>query len=59
MTQTREDLLTRMIRIYGMESPIIIDFAALLENTDIPDELLEAVVVSHEDRPITEEEEEE
>lgn len=59
MTQTREDLLTRMIHIYGMESPIIIDFAALLEDTDIPDELLEAVVVSHEDRPITEEEEEE
>lgn len=58
MTQTREDLLTRMIHIYGMESPVIIDFAALLENTDIPDELLEAVVVSHEDRPITEEEEE-
>ena len=59
MTQTREDLLTRMIHIYGMESPVIIDFAALLENTDIPDELLEAIVVSHEDRPITKEEEEE
>lgn len=43
-----ENLITRMIRIYGYEHPAVIQFCALAENTQFPVNLLEVIVNSHE-----------
>lgn len=51
----REQLLDRMIRIYGFEHPIVIDFAKLIES-DISTESLRAMVECHEACPYVEEE---
>lgn len=51
MTEKREELLTRMIRIYGMEHEVVIRFARFLENPKLDDELLEILVESHEQKP--------
>ena len=54
----REELLTRMIRIYGFEHEVVIEFARLMENDSFSDEMLEAIVKAHEENPqVTEEEE--
>ena len=50
----REKLIDRMIRIYGFENPIVIEFCGLCENwedTNEKDKLLEAIVKSHEECP--------
>lgn len=50
----REQLIDRMIRIYGFENPIVIEFCRLCENwedTNEKDRFLEAIVKSHEEFP--------
>ena len=51
MTEKREELLTRMIRIYGMEYEAVIMFAKLIENPKFDEELLETLVECHEQNP--------
>ena len=51
MTEKREELLTRMIRIYGMEHEVVIMFAKYIENPKFDEELLETLVESHEQNP--------
>lgn len=51
MNAKRENLIDRMIRIYGFENPIVIDFCRLCESTIITDKDLEVVVQSHEEHP--------
>ena len=48
----REELLTRMIRIYGFEHEEVINFAELMES-NISDKHLEILVECHEEYPIT------
>lgn len=48
MNAHRENLVNRMIRIYGYEHPAVIRFCELAENTNFPEALLEAMVNSHE-----------
>ena len=58
----REKLIDRMIRIYGFENPIVIEFCRLCENwedTNEKDRFLEAIVKSHEEFPQLDTEEEE
>ena len=58
----REKLIDRMIRIYGFENPIVIEFCKLCEvwgNTEDMDRLLEFIVMSHEEHPEFNSEEEE
>lgn len=53
----REKLLDRMIKIYGMEDPIVVDFARLCETYptgDFPDRCLEVLVEAHEAKPVYE-----
>lgn len=42
----KEELLSRMIRLYNMEHPIVIEFAELMDV--LPQELLLVLVESHE-----------
>lgn len=44
----REELLTRMIKLYGFEHEAVIQFAKLMENDAVGDESLLLVVESHE-----------
>ena len=56
----REQLLNRMIRIYGFEHELVIEFASMVENEEAyKTEILEALVKCHEAHPQLEEEEEE
>ena len=58
----REQLIDRMIRIYGFENPIIIRFCKLCEVWDDTEEMnrsLEMIVKSHEKYPNYNNEEEE
>lgn len=51
MTEFRENLLTRMIHIYGFEHEITIKYANILEKvpqTPTDDRALEIIVESHE-----------
>lgn len=59
MSNFRNDLLSRMINIYGFEHPIVIHFCNLCEeypDIDVYDLTLETLVKSHEENPIIEEE---
>ena len=50
----REKLIDRMIRIYGFENPIVIEFCRLCEkweDTNEKDRFLEVIVKSHEEFP--------
>lgn len=58
MTTYRENLLDRMIRIYGFEHEIVIEFARLME-TEMSDHDLETIVKAHEEFPVFDDEEEE
>ena len=58
----REKLIDRMIRIYGFENPIVIEFCRLCEiweDTNEKDRFLEVIVKSHEEFPQFDNEEEE
>lgn len=54
MNPMRENLIDRMIRIYGFEHPAVIRFAKLCErweDTEINDTILRLAVESHEKYP--------
>ena len=58
----REKLIDRMIRIYGFENPIVIEFCKLCEvweDIEDRDHLLEVIVKSHEEFPQFDDEDEE
>lgn len=54
---TREEMLTRMIRLYGFEHEAVIQFAQLI-TTKISDETLETIVKCHEEHLLWEAEDE-
>lgn len=61
MNAMRENLLDRMIRIYGFENDIVIQFAELCEryaDNAINDKMLTVLVEAHEASPILDDEEE-
>lgn len=43
-------LIDRMIRIYGFENPIVIDFCKIVETFDY--KTLETIVKAHEEYPV-------
>ena len=45
---TKDELLTRMIHLYGFESPITIQFARLMER-DVDINVLRTLVKAHEE----------
>ena len=50
----REELMNRMIRLYGFENPITIDFCQLCEkwpNTEAYDSALAVLAKCHEEAP--------
>ena len=56
-----EQLIERMIHIYGFENPIVIEFCKLCEawkDIEDRDRLLEVIVISHEAYPQLDSEEE-
>lgn len=53
MSEFRESLLTRVIHLYGFESPYTLEFAELLSEPDLSDVCLEALVSAHEAYPMT------
>ena len=60
MTDFRKALLDRMIRLYGFEHPLVVQFAVSCEGYTSPelsplwDNILENLVELHEARPYTE-----
>ena len=48
----REQLLDRMIKIYGFEHEIVIEFARMCESDNFTDKDLEVIVEAHEANPI-------
>lgn len=60
MNTTREKLIDRMIRIYGFEHALVIQFAELCErctNGATNDKKLTILVEAHEANPVLDEEE--
>lgn len=58
MTNFRENLLDRMIAIYGLENPIVIEFCRLCEkweDNEWNDKVLRYLVEAHEADPYREE----
>ncbi len=55
---TREEMLTRMIRLYGFEHEVVIQFSWLMARPQISDETLETIVKCHEEYPLWENEDE-
>lgn len=56
----REQLMDRMIRIYGFENEIVIQFCEMcekMENNEWNDKCLETLVKCHEESPYNEDEE--
>lgn len=56
MTEFREKLIDRMAAIYGLESPVTVDFARMCEDWgSVPmfDRSLEVLVASHEVDPLS------
>ena len=54
MTTYRENLIDRMIAVYGFEHPIVIEFAKLCENwveNTWNNTLLQTLVEAHENEP--------
>jgi hypothetical protein len=54
MNAKREELLTRVIRVYGMEHEVTQGFAWLCENSYFTDSCLEALCELHEHTNISE-----
>jgi len=55
MTKFRESLIDRMVRVYGYEHPIVIDFAKMCEAWSVNnwnDKCLSILVASHEADPV-------
>lgn len=60
MTNRRERLINRMIRIYGFENPIVTEFRRMCEEWAISewnDQCLTTLVEAHEAHPYNEDEE--
>ena len=58
MTAYREHLVDRLIRIYGFEDPIVIQFAEMCEryaDNSWNDDILRLLVEAHEADPVFEE----
>lgn len=55
---TREEMLTKMIRLYGFEHEAVIQFGRLMAKSQISDETLETIVKCHEECPLWEDEDE-
>lgn len=55
----REALLDRIIRIYGFENEVTIQFARAIESPYLTDHDLEILVKTHEENPIGFEDEDE
>ena len=53
---TRDEMLTRMIRLYGFEHEAVIQFSQLMARPQISDETLETVVRCHEEHLLWEDE---
>ena len=47
----REKLLDRMIRIYGFEHELVIEFASMIEDPNFKTQHLETLVKCHEKHP--------
>ena len=57
MSTMRENLIDRMVRIYGSEHPVVIQFTDLCErwkDTKENDKVLRIIVESHEEFPVLE-----
>ena len=54
----KEKLIDRMVRIYGFENPIVIEFCRMCERGEIIEDLLELIVEAHEKCPQLDDEEE-
>ena len=54
----KEKLIDRMVRIYGFENPIVIEFCRMCERGEIIEDLLELIVELHEKCPQLDDEEE-
>ena len=54
---TREEMLTRMIHLYGFEHEAVIQFAELMERDGVTDDVLETLVLAHEAHPVVTDEE--
>ena len=57
MNTMRENLIDRMVRIYGYEHPVVIQFTDLCErwkDTKENDKVLRIIVESHEEFPVLE-----
>ena len=55
MTKLRKNLIDRMIRIYGFENPIVIDFCRCCEtfpNDEAHDKTLRVLALVHEECPV-------
>ena len=55
MTTCRENLIDRMIHLYGFENPMVIQFAGMCEkypNTADYDDVLRILVEAHEENPL-------
>lgn len=52
----KEDLLTRMIHIYGFEHEAVLQFGAIMDTTS--EDVLETIVKAHEAHPVGLEEDE-
>lgn len=61
MDAKRNELIDRMMRLYGFENPIVIEFCRLCEKWEGTDKekLLETIVKSHEEFPQFDSEDEE
>lgn len=60
MNTYRENLADRMIAIYGLENPIVIQFVEMCEEWEVNDwndTILRILVEAHEEEPYFEEEE--
>jgi hypothetical protein len=60
MNATKEKLIDRMIRIYGFEHDLVIQFAGLCEryaNNATNDKMLAILVEAHEANPVLDKEE--
>lgn len=61
MNEQREQLINRMIKLYGHENEIVIGFASMCERFDATednDKLLTVLVEAHEADPVIEENDE-
>ena len=52
MTETKEALCDRMIRIYGFENPLVVSFCSLCEENHLNEKTLEELVKAHEKFPM-------